>query len=342
MRERKGCMGETDHIMDKQAFLAAHGWSGADVAPLTPDASFRTYARLTRGDESRMLMTAPPAQENLPAYLQITEHLRGLGLRVPKVDASDTAAGLALIEDFGDATFTRLLKAGADERALYLLATDVLRVLHAHEGATAIDLPPYDMAALMREVDLFIDWFVPAVRGTDVTDAEREAYHAAWASALATVAANRSALVLRDYHVDNLMVVGEGALTDIGACGLLDYQDALIGSPAYDLVSLVEDARRDIASDIRAAVLEHYFEGMAAKDRAAFEADMALLGAQRHAKVAGIFVRLSRRDGKDIYLVHVPRVLALLERCLETPALQAVRDVIEEIVPGYRALPLQS
>ncbi|MFC4348011.1 aminoglycoside phosphotransferase family protein [Kordiimonas lipolytica] len=316
-------------------FLREQGWHDARIEPLTPDASFRSYARLRRAGDGCMLMDAPPAHEDLKAYLDITAHLRALGLRVADTLGTDLEAGFALIEDMGDDTFTRLLDAGHDAEPLYLLATDVLKALHAHPKAVEVDVPPYDMAALLREAELFVDWFVPAFRGSEASKTEKQRYMDAWQGALKDVARVRSALVLRDYHVDNLMITG--GTEDIRHCGLLDYQDALLGSPAYDLVSLVEDARRDVPSGLRAAVMERYTAGMQDNEVTALERDMALLGAQRHAKVAGIFVRLSKRDGKPIYLGHIPRVLRLLSSALKTPELAGVRESIEAMVPDYES-----
>ncbi len=320
---------------ERDSFLAKEGWGDAHVDPLTPDASFRSYARLSRNGDGCMLMDAPPEHENLKAYLDITAHLRSLGLRVAETLGHDLGMGFALIEDMGDDTFTRLLDAGHAAEPLYLLATKVLKALHGQPKALDIDLPPYDMATLLREAELFVDWFVPAFRGSTPTDMEKARYMAAWREALADVAEARTALVLRDYHVDNLMITG--GLEDVRHCGLLDYQDALLGAPAYDLVSLVEDARRDVPDDLRANVMTLYTDGMTSSDVAALERDMALLGAQRHAKVAGIFVRLSKRDGKPIYLGHIPRVLRLLSKALEAGELAGVRESIEAMVPGYRA-----
>lgn len=317
----------------RKAFLKEQGWSDATVHALTPDASFRSYARLERPDGGCMLMDAPPSHENLRAYLDVTAHLRQLGLRVADVHGFDEATGFALIEDMGDDTFTRLLQAGHDEMSLYLLAVDVLKALHAHPRALDLPLPPYDMTALLREVELFVDWFVPACRGTTATPEEKAAYMGAWERALTDISAVRDALVLRDYHVDNLMVVGQGG--GIESCGLLDYQDALVGSRAYDLVSLVEDARRAISAPVYEAAVARYLEDVPLGEHAGLRRDMALLGAQRHAKVAGIFIRLSKRDAKPIYLKHIPRVLRLMQKCLHNEALAEVQDSIERMVPGY-------
>lgn len=318
---------------ERLAFLKQIGWGDADMVSLQPDASFRSYARVRRGALGRMLMDAPPARENLRAYLDITAHLRGLGLRVADTFDVDETAGFALIEDMGDDTFTRLLEMGQPEAPLYLLAADVLKALHAHPDATAIDVPSYDMDALLVEAELFVDWFAPTLRGEAVPKVDKTRYMAAWERALAGVAGARETLVLRDYHVDNLMITGAG--DTVQQCGLLDYQDALIGSRAYDLISLVEDARRDVSPAVKQAVLDHYTRNMETDAKTALLRDMAMLGAQRHAKVAGIFIRLSKRDSKPIYLRHIPRVLRLMKACLANDFLSEVEAATEAIAPGY-------
>ncbi|WP_262690948.1 aminoglycoside phosphotransferase family protein [Kordiimonas aestuarii] len=318
---------------DQLDFIMQHGWEQAEVTPLIPDASFRSYKRLAMHGDNCMLMDAPPAHENLDAYLDITAHLCGLGLRVPKVYAEDRPRGFALIEDLGDDTFTRMLAAGVDAATLYLIATDILVHLHGAEGATDIDLPAYDLPNLSREAALFVDWYVPAVRGAAVSPDERDTFMGAFEEALSHVANDRRALVLRDYHVDNLMIVG--GQHDMANCALLDYQDALIGSPAYDLISLIEDARCDVPQAVRDAVLARYFKARPEVDREAFIADMKLLGAQRSAKIAGIFVRLSRRDHKHVYLKHIPRVAAYIDGCLQAPQLARVRASVHAMLPGF-------
>jgi N-acetylmuramate 1-kinase len=326
----------------QQAFAEKHGWGGADLFPLASDASNRSYIRLVDGARRCMLMVAPPATEKLPEYLYIANHLKGLGLRVPEVFAADTTAGLALIEDFGDKTFTRLLANGADEEALYLQAAEVLS--HLHHTVTrgrAANAPPYDMDLMLEEVSRFLLWFVPAARGNGPTSAETRAFQAAWQAVLAGVSQDQTAFVFRDFHVDNLMIVEEKhppatpreKLTQ--TCGLLDFQDALTGPPAYDMVSLLEDARCDIKSGTIVTVLKHYFKNCPEIDQKNFKRDMVILGAQRHTKIAGLFVRLSVQDHKHIYLDHLPRVLRLLGTALASPLMAEVRTVMETIVPGF-------
>ncbi|MEX0297446.1 MAG: aminoglycoside phosphotransferase family protein [Kordiimonas sp.] len=321
-------------LEQQQKFCDLQGWGCADIFPLPCDASKRSYTRLVDNSRSAMLMDAPPEFENLAAYMRLAGHLSGLGIRTPEIYAYDLEQGFAIIEDFGDDTFTRLLDRGVSDEALYSQAVDVLIHIQKSPDAASVEAPPYDEKLLLLEVERFVDWFVPAVRGADVTVEERDIHIEAWKEALQYVANERSMLVVRDFHVDNLMIVdgGEG----LAACGLLDFQDALIGSAAYDVVSLVEDARRDVSAEVRALVLDKYFKAFPDLNRNTFNRDMAILGAQRHAKVLGLFARLSRQDDKHGYLKHVPRVARLLDRCLQIPELAKVREVIEALVPNYQ------
>ena len=334
----------SSHARDtlRAAFISATEWRDAEIEALKQDASFRRYFRLTKNPQlsghgnSCLLMDAPAPHENIDAYLDITASLREYGLRVPQIYHEDRQSGFALIEDFGDQTFTQMLAQGAGEAELYALAIDVLVHLHT-QNTSEIDVPTYRMDKLLLESDLFIDWFVPAARGYEVHQSERAEYTEAWKQVLQPVAEAQETLVLRDYHVDNLMII-DGRY-DVKHCGILDYQDALLGARAYDLVSLLEDARRDVSDDTYSSMFERYIEGMAVAhvpmNVDQLRSDMIVLGAQRHAKVAGIFTRLSKRDNKHHYLAHVPRVLGLLERSLSTPVLAPVRKVIEAMVPDY-------
>jgi len=328
---------EETRLEQQLAFVEKHSWADADLFPLPSDASKRTYTRLTRGSESRMLMDAPVESEKLPEYLQIRGHLEKLGLRVPEIFAADTVAGLALIEDFGNDTFTKLLEENTPEEVLYMRAVEVLVQLHRErKAAVQVKVPPYDMALMLEEVGRFLLWFVPAVRGKKVSSAEEEAFFKAWRSVLAQVSLDRSSFVFRDFHVDNLMIIkGDEGLQ---GCGLLDFQDALIGPAAYDMVSLLEDARRDVTSQTREAVLAYYFDACPEVDRRAFLKEMAVLGAQRHTKVAGLFVRLSVQDGKNLYLKHLPRVVSLMNKALAAPQLLGVRAVILGLVPDFEEI----
>ena len=322
----------------RRAFLAGTQWRHARMTALSGDASFRRYFRLADGPSPALLMDVPPPQEEVAPFVRVGSHLRTMGFSAPAIHAEDAAQGFLIIEDFGDTTFTRRLAAGADDAALYALATDTLIALHRHPDAAAVDLPPYDAAALQREADLLTDWFLPAVTGAPTPAAVAAEYRAVWRGLYPLADAAPPTLVLRDYHVDNLMELPDRDGT--AACGLLDFQDALIGSPAYDLVSLVADARRDIRPALRAAMVERYLAAFPALDRESFLAAAAILSAQRNCKIIGIFTRLMARDGKPIYLRHIPRVWRLLDADLAHPALAPVKGWLDAAIPpALRTVP---
>lgn len=323
-------MGERDALRD--AFLKRAGWAAATAQPLSGDASFRRYIRLSLGDRRALLMDAPPeVGEDVRPFARIDRHLIGLGLSAPEILGEDTERGFLLLEDFGDATFTNLLAQGADEADLYSLATDVLIALHTMD-AVPDWLAPYDDERLLAEVALLPDWFMGS-QGLDIDTQARAAYDHAWLNAFPHVHAGPRTLVLRDYHVDNLMRLDDR--DGVRACGLLDFQDALAGHAAYDLMSLLEDARRDIDPALQAAQKERYCTQRNITDVDAFDTAYATLAAQRHAKVIGIFTRLDRRDGKPVYLKHIARVWGLLEKNLGHPALADVRAWIDEHIPPH-------
>lgn len=323
---------------EHRAFLLDHGWGDANVASLPSDASFRQYHRLTGGERPALLMDAPPDKEDIHAYVTIARHLKSLGLSAPEILALDEDAGLAVIEDFGEDTYTRLLDGGADPTPLYELAVDVLIALHRHGDAARVEAPPYDHGRLMEETLLLPDWYLPAMTGKSTPDDTRESYSAAWQAVFEGAPSPAETLVLRDYHVDNLMLLEDR--TGPARAGLLDFQDAVIGHPAYDLVSLLEDARRDVSDDLTHAMKDRYRAGLPERAEETLGSWYAIQGVQRHAKVAGIFVRLYVRDGKDAYLPHIPRVMRLLQRGLAAPELSPVKAWFDSHLPDIiRPLP---
>jgi aminoglycoside/choline kinase family phosphotransferase len=329
--------GERQHAMS--AFLAAQGWDAVAPAMLTGDASFRRYYRLADNGRRAILMDAPPPQEDIRPYVGVAAMLRGLGLSAPEVYAEDCDNGFLLIEDFGDDTYTRLLARGADETALYSLAIDTLIELQrAVAGDRPPELPLYDEERLLTEAALLVDWYAPSVLGTALPETARQDYLARWREVLPRAALPAPTLVLRDYHVDNLMLLpGRPA---VQGCGLLDFQDAVCGPPSYDLVSLLEDARRDVPPALRAAMTERYLAGFPGLDREAFRRSAAILAAQRNCKIIGIFTRLWRRDGKPGYLAHIPRVWRLIEEDLREPALRPIADwLARHLPPRARRIP---
>ena len=324
------------------AFLAAHGWGTATRQALAGDASFRRYQRLTDGGRRAVLMDAPPEHEDVRPFVTIATHLKSLSFSAPEVLAADAAAGLVILEDLGDDTYTKVLDAaaakgrGAIEATLYGLAVDVLIELHRLPAGRAVPkgLPSYGNGRLLDEAFLLPQWYVPAVTGGHASEAQRKAYGEAWLEVFPVVHAQPKTLVLRDYHVDNLMRLAGRA--GVAACGLLDFQDAVAGPRAYDLMSLLEDARRDVAPELTAAMMARYFAAFPELDRRGFEASYRILAAQRHAKVIGIFTRLCVRDHKPAYLVHIPRVWQLLERALADPALAPVAAWFAAYLPADR------
>ena len=302
-------------------FLDKAGWGGAQVEPLLGDASFRRYFRVRSGGRTAMLMDAPPPHEDPGPFLEVGAWLAANGHRAPAIHADDRARGLVLIEDFGADRMRDWLDDNAHaEEATYGAAIDALVRLHASPPGP---FPPYDMAVYQREAGLFTEWYCPAMK----LAVDGEGYRKAWDAVLAPLLPrqNPGVTVLRDYHAENIMLL-EG-----GAQGLIDFQDALVGHPAYDLVSLLQDARRDVAPELERAMLDRYLRAVDGGEH--FEADYARLGAQRNAKIVGIFSRLWKRDHKARYLAFIPRVWEAMERDLKHPALAPVAEWFAKNVP---------
>jgi aminoglycoside/choline kinase family phosphotransferase len=333
MDEREGAI---------RALLERCGWKGARRERLAGDASFRHYERVRAGRRTAVLMDAPPGREDVRPYVQVDELLRRLGYSAPRILGRDVDNGLLLLEDLGDDTFTRVLARNPHEpereQLLYESAVDLLIDLHRRDPHMADALPPYDDARLLNEAGLLVDWYMPAMCGEPTEAAIRAEYLSLWTSLFPVARSVADTLVLRDYHVDNLMWLSRRR--GIRRCGLLDFQDAVRGPLSYDLVSLLEDARRDIAAPLVADMRARYLRAFPDLDAAAFEASYAVLGAQRNAKIIGIFTRLAVRDAKPVYLGHIPRVWRLLEADLAHPALAPMRAWLDRRLPkGGRGVP---
>lgn len=306
-----------------ETFLTQAGWGGAVIEPLPGDASFRRYFRIRRSNGNAMLMHAPPPNEDPQPFLRAAKWLDANGLRAPLILAEDAEQGFVLLEDFGEVRMREYLDAWPqDEDEVYRNAIDALVQLRK--------LPPgpftgYTLAEYQREAQLFIDWYVPT-RGLYV---DGRSWSNAWEEVISQLLPRQrpGVTVLRDYHAENVMLLG-----GLEKQGLLDFQDALAGHPAYDLVSLLQDARRDVSPQLEARMLEYYLQQTGEGED--FLADYARLGAQRNAKIVGIFVRLWKRDGKPRYLDYIPRVWALMERDLAHPALAPVARWFDEHIPA--------
>lgn len=315
-------------------FLRAQGWGGAARGRLAGDASFRHYDRLEQNGKRVVLMDAPPPQEDVRPFVALAEHLFALGYSVPRILASEEENGFLLLEDLGDNTYTRLIARGHDEAQLYRLAIDVLVDLHGKPGAVPGHVPAYDDNRLLIEALLLPDWFHPAVSDDPLSDADRKAYIAVWKELFPMARKVPGSLVLRDFHVDNLMYLDDRE--GVRACGLLDFQDAVAGPVTYDLMSLMEDARRDIDPALSDEMRQRYLAHFPSIDREDFDISWRVLAAQRHCKVIGIFTRLWKRDGKPIYLCHIPRVWRLLEAAVDHPALAGLQDWLDRLVPAEK------
>ena len=314
-------------------FLARSGWAGAKILPLAGDASFRRYFRVVRGERSAVLMDAPPPHEDPQPFIAVAEWLVSRGLNAPEILARDLDKGLLLLGDFGSARLRETLDTDPRrERELYELATDVL--VHLHEHPPMSGLKPHGLDQWLEELTLFTDWYCPAV-GAEV---DVEAYRAAWREVLEPVANDGlgPVTVLRDYHAENIMLV-EGR-DGVAHFGLLDFQDAHRGHPAYDLASVLEDARRDVPSSVERAMIDRYIAATGHDE--AFERAYWALAGQRNTRILGVFTRLWMRDGKPGYRRFQPRMWGLLERDLGQPHLRPVRDWFDaNIAPEHRHAP---
>ncbi len=341
-------------------FLAASGWGDAVAAPIPGDASTRRYFRLADGARQALLMDQPQGAETPVAppgagadarralgynavarlagadvgrFAEVARHLKSRGLSAPEIYAADPAHGFLVIEDLGDALFADVVPRGADEAALYSNAMEVLAALHAEPAPAAMGekpLFPYDDVALLAETDLFTEWYLPHALGRAATAEEIAEHRALWQAALAGIAASAPVFIHRDYHAQNLLWLPER--TGVAKTGLIDFQDAVAGSRAYDIVSLLEDARRDVDPAVAQMALRHYLD-VTQIDEAALAAEMAVMAAQRNAKIAGIFARLNRRDGKPRYLELLPRVMGHLTRDLGHPSLAPLRTWYDRTIP---------
>jgi aminoglycoside/choline kinase family phosphotransferase len=334
-------------------FLESTGWGGAARKSITGDASARKYVRLRKNGQTAILMDASRLPEILAPFVRIDAHLRQLGFSAPEILAHDEPNGLLLLEDFGDITFAQLLEKPCSSRGneaqieignrqsaignetdpphigsynseqLFTLATDVLIALHRHPQAVPENLRVYSPEKMLEDVELFLDWRAPGISGIG-----RAGFRKAWRDVLPAAHEVPASLLLRDYHAANLMLLPDR--DGIRRAGLLDFQDAYQGPVTYDLVSLLEDARRDVPEDLRKKMIARYLAQFPSLDRNAFETSMAILATLRHTRVLAIFEKLSREGKTDYKTRHSPRVERLLQNALRHPMLAGVKRWFEE------------
>lgn len=349
-------------IADVMAFLDRQAdWSGARITYLQGDASTRGYARLSAGGRTALLMDAPrqpdgpPVRDGKPysqiahlaedmvrAFAAIAGPLRAAGLSVPEVLAEDFENGLLLVEDLGDRVFSAEVMRGAPQDALWRAAVDALVEIQRSEAPRHLPLrggsyvlQDYDSAALQIETELLIDWYWPALYGEPVPDVVRTEFLALWSAVFERLEKQPSGWVLRDFHSPNLIWLPERG--GVRRVGVLDFQDAQRGPAAYDLVSLLQDARVDVTETLENMLLAHYCDAVRNHrlhfDEAEFRFAYNALGAQRSTKILGIFVRLAHRDGKQQYLAHLPRIWGYLQRNLGHVTLAPIAAWYEKHFP---------
>jgi aminoglycoside/choline kinase family phosphotransferase len=310
------------------AFLAAHGYSLDRAAPLAQDASFRRYLRLSGGPRPAVLMDAPPPEDVRP-FLRIAGHLARLGLSVPEIIAAEPDLGLLIEEDLGDDLFPAVLNPGS-EAMLFDRAVDALVAIQ--RAAPPVDLPPWGRTEMAQTaLGTLFDWWWPAAFGAPAPQAARADVAAALHTMLAPVAAGPRGFVHRDFFAGNLLWLPDRS--GIRQVGVIDFQGAALGHPAYDLVSLLQDARRDISPALQVRETSRYLAARPEIDPEAFDAALAACAAQRHLRVAGQWVRLAQRDARPQYLAYGPRTWRLLGDALTHPATAALADALDRWIP---------
>jgi N-acetylmuramate 1-kinase len=311
----------TDRSVVIARFLAAHGWTGAAAKPLAGDGSVRRYTRLTLSDRRCLLMDCPPELSITP-FLNVDALLRRLNFSAPEIFAAEAGTGLALVEDFGDDTFSRMLGSGGDETALYRLAVDLL--IDLHRRATPSDLtglPVFDDDRALEGLFRMLDWYWPAIRNAPAPEDVRQDFESAWRAVLPAMRTVPDSIALFDYHTDNLLRLDRPG---VAAGGLIDFQDAVQAPVVFDIATLLANDRRAIPDALRDAMIARYLEAFPALDRDAFMTAFAVKTAHWNTRIVGTFARLLRRDGKTGYQRFMPRVWFLVESTTAHPALAPV------------------
>ncbi len=306
-------------------FLRRAGWGHADHEPLASDASARRYTRLGKGKETAILMQ--DTEGDVARFAALSRHLISLGLSAPQVIAEDTEAGLLLLEDLGDGLVARLAIDADSEERLYLAAVDALIALHDHP-------PPDDLMratpkTLAHMTHLAFDTYAPAMGAQEIPHARTATEQLQ--DMLTRHAADTDVMILRDYHAENILWLPDRH--GPARAGLLDFQDALLGHRAYDLISLLHDARRDVRNATKAACIAHYI-ATTGVDSCAFDNALAVLGAQRNLRILGVFTRLATDKGKPQYIGLIPRVWRDLQISLSHPTLRPLADSLRPVLPA--------
>ncbi len=315
---------------EKAAFLGRIGWAGARMQPLAGDASARRYERLSGGPggAGAVLMDAPPQTcTSTAAFVKIAQHLTVSGFSAPRILHKDVAGGFLLLEDLGDDLFARVARNNPQaEQELYSAATDFLVAMHSTTPPTGLAV--LGVGALARMIGVTFEWYCP----TPKTE-EKQVAMAAMAHALGGLKPNATVLALRDFHAENLIWLPERA--GVARVGLLDFQDAFLGHPVYDLISLTRDARRDVSAETVRRTMARYIAATG-QSEVAFGRAAATFAVQRNLRILGVFARLAKRDAKPAYLDYIPRVWGHLQRDLSHPYLADLGRIVLRALPPPR------
>jgi N-acetylmuramate 1-kinase len=341
------------------AFLERNGYAHVEVEPLAQDASFRRYLRLSRGPRPAVLMDAPPPEDIRP-FVRIAAHLARVGVSVPEIFAADEAEGLLLEEDLGDGLLSAIIDhnppfslsrkageacpsaldpggwgGGANHHLTPLFDAAVDTLVAIQRANPPPSLPPWDAHTMASTaLSTLCDWWWPPMFGTEPPAAARQDFAAAFETALEPVAAGPTCFVHRDFFAGNLIWLPDRS--GIHRIGILDFQGAAIGHPAYDLASLLQDNRRDIPTDLAERTIARYLAARPELDSATFLAAYAACAAQRHLRIAGQWVRLARRDNRPGYLRYGARTWRLLEQAVQQPAAAPLAVALDRWIPPHR------
>ncbi len=290
----------------KSSFLETSGLKDYKLISLPLDASFRSYDRVQTEDKSFILMDAPPEKESTKTFVEIARLLSFHDFRAPEIFHIDSDNGFLLLEDFGHVRIKdRLLESPESQEEIY---EDVIRLLSDMQKKVKADhLNEQSLDLLVSGIETYVDWYF-AFEGKELSDVEKDRYLEKWYDLLSALPDLGQVIVLRDFHVENLMHIAEGEI------GILDFQDAVVGHPAYDLVSVLQDARHEVSEDLEQKMLDLYLQLNPHLDKEQFLFSYNILGAQRNSRILGVFARKALRDGQDKYLELMPRVQNYLDR----------------------------
>ena len=339
-------MTQQDRELAKTTFLDSLNLGKIQRVKLKNDASYRQYERIIQSDgKSLIFMDAPPEKEKIAPFIQVANFLRDNDFSAPEIIVSDVATGFMLLEDFGDDSYSKILNgkstalSNLSENTLYEKAIDNLINLHKIPTNTTI-FNNYDESALIKESNLFIEWYISILNGETISKEIQEEFNLIMKHLLSSIKLFSKVVVLRDYHADNLMWLDDR--NHHRKTGLLDFQDAVIGSAAYDLVSLLEDARRDVSPALAEAMITRYLQAFPNYSRKDFNAAYSILGIQRNLKIVGIFTRQASKNKNPFYLSMLPRVWRHINNDLKHPLLLPLKNWLTKIVPtqmkGYKSI----